>query len=72
MLMRSVQHDSFTSLIYPNDPEIWKSELCVKGKAKEWLQNGKMNTLPVWLSKEEFNEHQEILIKGGYTGPTNW
>lgn len=29
-------------------------------------------SLPSWLPKEEFEEHKEIMEKGGYTGPLNW
>jgi soluble epoxide hydrolase/lipid-phosphate phosphatase len=58
--------------MYQSDPEIIKSDFCPIGKLKEWIQANKTAALPSWLPKEEFEEHQKILAKGGYTGPLNW
>jgi hypothetical protein len=63
---------SVTSLLYPRDPEDWKSTMGPIGAAKELVSNGKTGPLPTWLSEEDARKREGILQKGGYTGPLNW
>ncbi|KAL1849810.1 hypothetical protein Plec18167_008429 [Paecilomyces lecythidis] len=63
---------SFTSLVYPTVPEVWKTDMGPVGAAKRWVTSGKVTAPPPWLSQEELDTHSRILQKGGYTGPLNW
>ncbi|GAD96888.1 epoxide hydrolase, putative [Paecilomyces variotii No. 5] len=63
---------SFTSLVYPTVPEVWKTDMGPLGAAKKWITSGKVTPPPPWLSQEELDTHTRILQKGGYTGPLNW
>ncbi|KAF1950438.1 epoxide hydrolase [Byssothecium circinans] len=65
-------HESFSTIMYQSDPEIWKTDFCPIGKLREWVTANKTAPLPSWLPRNEFEEHKKILEKGGYTGPLNW
>ncbi|KAF2875357.1 Alpha/Beta hydrolase protein [Massariosphaeria phaeospora] len=65
-------HTSATSIIYQSDMDLWKTELCPVGKFKEWVTAGRTMALPAWLTAEERDVHDKILLEGGYTGPLNW
>lgn len=60
------------SLVYPEDPKSWMTDLGPVGKAREWTESGKVTPLPSWLPKEENDMHTQILQKGGWTGPLNY
>ncbi|KAF2108450.1 epoxide hydrolase [Lophiotrema nucula] len=65
-------HESFSSIVYAEDYHIWSTELCKVGALKAWVEAGKTAKFPSWLSKEEYDTHNQILLDGGYTGPLNW
>jgi len=60
------------SLIYPTDPEIWKTDFCPVGGSEAWIASGKTTELPKWVTKEENEVRDEILNRGGYTAPLKW
>ena len=66
------QPESVTSLVYPTEPEAWKTNLGPVGAAEAWVSSDQTSSLPAWLSAEEATTHKEILGKKGYTGPLNW
>lgn len=61
-----------TSLLYPSEPEVWKSHLGPKGAARSWITAGTKAPLPEWLTSEEVATHNGIFDQGGYTAPLNW
>lgn len=65
-------HDSFTSLLYPTDAAVWKTDVCPIGKLKEWIIADKSSERPSYITKKEQKTHSKILLNGGYTGPLNW
>ncbi|KAF1971382.1 putative epoxide hydrolase [Bimuria novae-zelandiae CBS 107.79] len=65
-------HDSFTTLLYPEDPAIWKTIVCPIGKLRAWLEADKETTRASYISDEEWDTHSKIMLNGGYTGPLNW
>ncbi|KAF2689512.1 hypothetical protein K458DRAFT_384149 [Lentithecium fluviatile CBS 122367] len=60
------------SLVYPDKPELHKTELCSRGKIKEWVEARKTAPLPRWESQEEREARIKLFEKGGWTGSTNW
>ncbi|CAI6336251.1 unnamed protein product [Periconia digitata] len=64
--------ESSASITYPNEPSLWKTDLCPFGKAREWITSDKRAPLPSWLTQEESDKHISILRDGGSTGPLNW
>ncbi|KAF2462797.1 alpha/beta-hydrolase [Lindgomyces ingoldianus] len=64
--------ESMTALSYPNNYEIWKTDLCPYGKARAWVTSDRKVGRPSWLSKPEVDTHNAILRNGGYVGPLNW
>ncbi|TVY80775.1 Bifunctional epoxide hydrolase [Lachnellula suecica] len=65
-------NESFTSLGYPSNNEVWKEHLGPIGAAKAWVTSNTIQSLPAWLSPAEAKIHNDILAKGGYTAPLNW
>ena len=66
------RHESFTSLLYPANPAIWKTDVCPIGKLKAWLNADKKTDKPNYISQKEWDTHNKIMLDGGYTGPLNW
>ncbi|KAI9690116.1 MAG: hypothetical protein M1822_009077 [Bathelium mastoideum] len=60
------------SLIYPTDPEIWKTNFCPVGSAEAWIANDKITPLPSWVTMEENATRNEIMRQGGYAAPLRW
>ncbi|GAB1199960.1 hypothetical protein APSETT444_009319 [Aspergillus pseudonomiae] len=63
---------SVFSLLYPNDPSLWKSDFAPTGKAAEFVRSGRTTPLPSWYSSEEYAIHSGIFAEGGYAGPLSW
>lgn len=63
---------AFSSLLYTEDPDHWKSHLGAEGGLLKFLAAGKVLSVAPWLSPEEFSLQNQILKDGGYTGPLNW
>ena len=68
----TLQPESVSSLIYPTEPEAWKSHLGPVGAADAWINSNRISERPAWLTAEEASTHNEVLSKKGYTGPLNW
>ncbi|PWY67878.1 epoxide hydrolase [Aspergillus heteromorphus CBS 117.55] len=60
------------NLIYPHDPLLFKTDLGPTGKAAEFVRSGRTTPLPSWLTQEDYEMHDRIFSKGGYTGPLSW
>jgi len=65
-------NESLTSLLYPHEPEIWKTELAPRGAARKWLTGNTIKPSPEWLSESDITTHNAIFARGGYVGPLNW
>ncbi|MCJ1245436.1 hypothetical protein MMC30_002640 [Trapelia coarctata] len=63
---------STTSLMYPEGPETWMTDLCPLGGARTWITSGTATAHPSWITEDEAALHECILAQGGYTGPLNW
>ncbi|KAH7130820.1 Alpha/Beta hydrolase protein, partial [Dendryphion nanum] len=64
--------DSLTALLYAEDPDIVKTDLCPVGKMKEWITSDKLTPIANWLTEEEIKTHDAILKAGGYNAPFKW
>ncbi|TFK30964.1 Alpha/Beta hydrolase protein, partial [Crucibulum laeve] len=64
--------DSFYSLLFPEDPKLWITDLAPRGKVREWVEGNKQAGLPSYWTPEERRQHQARLMHGGLTGPLNW
>ncbi|PSN62771.1 alpha/beta-hydrolase [Corynespora cassiicola Philippines] len=66
-------HSSFSSLMYANDPALWRNYLAPIGALKKWLQNDKQAEIGPWISPAYRAARDEAFTKdGGYTAPLNW
>ncbi|KAG6861814.1 hypothetical protein C0995_011696 [Termitomyces sp. Mi166 len=64
--------DSFYSLMLPDDPKLWITDLTPGGACKAWIEGNKTTKLASYLSKNEIEKHKTELLKGGLTGPVNY
>jgi len=72
LLISYVKPKSTNSLIYPEDHETWRTDLCPLGGARAWITAGKTTDRPSWITEDEEAMHEQIFAQGGYTGPLNW
>ena len=63
---------SVFSLLYPTNPELWKTDFGPVGKAAAFVSSGQTTVSPSWFSSNEQAVRNKILKKGGYRGPLNW
>ena len=70
--MTSAKPASVFSLLYPTDPELWKTDFGPIGKAAAFVSSGKTTASPSWFSVDEQDVRNKIFAKGGYRGPLNW
>jgi len=63
---------SLTALLYAQNPELWKTDLCALGSVRSWITAGKTTPRASWISESEVDLHDQIFARGGYTGPLNW
>jgi soluble epoxide hydrolase/lipid-phosphate phosphatase len=63
---------SVATLLFPEDPQTWKENMCEVGGQEAWLRANKIGKLAPWVKKDELETHLNILKAGGYTGPLNW
>lgn len=71
-MILALQIESVTSLVYPAEPTVFKTNLGPVGAAESWIRSNKTSSRPTWLTSEEVITHNEVLSKKGYRGPLNW
>ncbi|KAJ7048342.1 alpha/beta-hydrolase [Mycena amicta] len=65
--------DSFFSLMFPvSDGEIWTENMCVAGKAKEWVETNRTTELPSYITPEDKGYYRKVLVGGGLRAPLCW
>ncbi|KAJ6493062.1 alpha/beta-hydrolase [Mycena sanguinolenta] len=64
--------DSFVSLVYPETPELWKTNMCVDGGARAWLEGNKITALPPYATPEDQEKLRTSLLNGGLSAPLCW
>lgn len=50
--MNEGQWDSFFSIIWPRDPQVWKTHFCPEGAVKAWLLADTQTPLVSYLTEE--------------------
>ncbi|KAE8383449.1 putative epoxide hydrolase [Aspergillus bertholletiae] len=63
---------SVFTLLYPDNPSLWKSDFAPEGKAAEFVRSGRITPLPSWYPLDEYTIRDRIFAKGGYAGPLSW
>jgi soluble epoxide hydrolase/lipid-phosphate phosphatase len=66
------QPDSIFSLVFPEEPETWRTDLAPIGAAEAWISANKMTPYPTWLTAEEAATQKKILAQKGYTNALHW
>ncbi|KAF9459269.1 Alpha/Beta hydrolase protein [Collybia nuda] len=64
--------DSFYSLLFPDDPLIWRTDLAPLGKAREWIEQNTQRPRAAFWTAEDQEAHQAALMQKGLRGGLNW
>ncbi|KDQ63390.1 hypothetical protein JAAARDRAFT_29416 [Jaapia argillacea MUCL 33604] len=64
--------DSFYSIVFPQDPRTWITDLGPLGSLKAWLLANKTGPPPEYLTEDERKIHSSMLLKGGLAAPVKW
>ncbi|KAJ6474022.1 alpha/beta-hydrolase [Mycena vitilis] len=64
--------DAFLSIMYPEKPENWLTDMAPRGKIEEWIVGGKITPPPAYLTQDDFDREKAELLKGGMAGPLCW
>ncbi|KAJ7620486.1 alpha/beta-hydrolase [Mycena polygramma] len=64
--------DAFLSILYPEKPENWLTDMAPRGKIEEWIVGDKVTPPPSYLTQDDFEHEKAELLKGGMAGPLCW
>ncbi|KIJ50651.1 hypothetical protein M422DRAFT_159311 [Sphaerobolus stellatus SS14] len=64
--------DSYYSVLFPNDPTVWRTVMAPRGEYRKWVEANKQGPPPPYWTTEQRAEHQSRVLKGGFRGPFNW
>ncbi|EGN92446.1 hypothetical protein SERLA73DRAFT_191083 [Serpula lacrymans var. lacrymans S7.3] len=64
--------DTFINLLYPHDPELWKTAMRIPGNLQPSVERGDQYKKADYLSEEHYTHIRSSLLKGGLTSPLNW
>ncbi|KAJ7249071.1 Alpha/Beta hydrolase protein, partial [Mycena haematopus] len=64
--------DSFLSLLYPETPELWKTNMSVDGGARAWIEGNTITPLPSYVTPEDKETLRASLLSGGLSAPLCW
>ncbi|GJE89532.1 alpha/beta hydrolase [Phanerochaete sordida] len=62
--------DSFVSILFPNDPAIWKTHFAPTGVFRKSLEENYLAPLPSWMSEGDKEYVVDFYRRGGF--PTSW
>lgn len=64
--------DSFFSMLYPNDPKMWRTDMAERDALKSWVTQGKLSDRPKYLTEQELQTIKKNLLHGGLAAPLCW
>jgi len=65
--------DSFMSIFWPANPELWKTDMAPVGAIETWIMNDRgIGERPSYLSAEELERLKAPLVKNGFSANLNW
>ncbi|KAJ7060099.1 alpha/beta-hydrolase [Mycena amicta] len=69
-LLMEKNFDSFFSLMFPvSHGDIWKENMCVPGKATEWIEGNRTTELPPYMTPKDKEYYRKVLVGGGLRAP---
>ncbi|TCD69448.1 hypothetical protein EIP91_007574 [Steccherinum ochraceum] len=63
--------DSFLCAMYPNDPQLWKTDMGPRGKLKEWVEQDKKGPLLSVMTPEDI-KRATLVRTNGFAGPVSY
>ncbi|KAG9316768.1 Alpha/Beta hydrolase protein [Chiua virens] len=64
--------DSFLDVLYPNDPEIWKTYMNLPGELDLFIGQKQRLATASYLTPEHYERIKASLLQGGLNSPLNW
>ncbi|KAH0828013.1 Alpha/Beta hydrolase protein [Lanmaoa asiatica] len=64
--------DSFLDVLYPADPEIWKTYMNLPGELELFIRQKKRLSRAPYLTPEHYEHIKTSLLQGGLNSPLNW
>ncbi|KAJ7160633.1 Alpha/Beta hydrolase protein [Mycena crocata] len=64
--------NAFLSILYPQDPKSWLTDMGPRGKLKQWVLSDRVTPPPSYLTESDFERQKAELLKGGMAGPLCW
>ncbi|KAI0313953.1 Alpha/Beta hydrolase protein [Amylostereum chailletii] len=65
--------DSFIQLLYPRDPDSWRTYLALPGKTAEWMDGNMTPGFPDWLQPQDIEAiRRNVLDSGGIRSSLGW
>ncbi|KAF8557650.1 alpha/beta-hydrolase [Imleria badia] len=64
--------DSFLDVVYPADPEIWKTYMNLPGELEVFIRQQKRLSRAPYVSPEHYEHIRTSLLQGGLNSPLNW
>lgn len=64
--------DSLFSILFPSNPDFWKSHVGPSGKLKEWALSDRQEPLPSYISVDDKKRITAIFRSGGFAAPFCW
>ncbi|KIJ68099.1 hypothetical protein HYDPIDRAFT_83277 [Hydnomerulius pinastri MD-312] len=64
--------DSFLDLMYPADPETWKTYINLPGEMEEFVKQGQRLGQAPYVTNEHYEHIKKSLLEGGLASPLNW
>ncbi|KAJ7577446.1 Alpha/Beta hydrolase protein [Mycena floridula] len=64
--------ESFISIIYPEDPKTWLSEMAPQGALKAWVLRNAQTPPPAYISEQDRENIKQALLAGGLAAPLCW
>ena len=71
-ILEHPQGDTLAGLVWPRDPELWKTHVAPLGALKAALEEDVTRPAPLYLTDDERKRMVEALLSGGFTGPTSY
>ncbi|KAI0093336.1 Alpha/Beta hydrolase protein [Irpex rosettiformis] len=64
--------DAFVNILFPSDPNIWKTHMAPRGLLQKSMQDNYSAPLAQYITEEDKKETIAGFLENGFRGPTRW
>ena len=66
------QIDSFASILFPGEPDVWKTRFTEQGELEKSLLADWKGPRPSYVTEDKLESWKAVFMKNGFEGPTCW